>query len=243
MKSRHTRPLLACAVVVALLTSLLLAGCGGGGGAQGSADDALGTVSATGTGKVSAAPDIADMTFGGTTQSGDAKTALNDASKTAAAIATAIQKAGVDKKDIQTQTVSVYPITGPDSQITGYQATLGVQATVRDLKKLGDVISAATNAGATNINGPAFDVSDETPYQNDAIGRAVEDARKKADALAEAAGKSVGEVVKISTTGADSIPLPMGAAELSAADASAKVPIEPGQLDITADVTVVFDLR
>ncbi len=184
------------------------------------------------------------MSFGVTVQNKDAKVALDQASKVAEDISSAVQKAGVDKKDIQTQNVSVYPVNGPDStEITGYQASLNVSVVVRDLGDLSEVIAAATNAGASNISGPAFEVADDTAYQQKAIDKAVADARKSAEAMAKAAGKSVGDVLRISTTDSGFQPVPMGAAEVNTKDAALNVPIEPGQLDITASVTVVFELK
>lgn len=241
MEPRPARLLIVAILSVVLLGSLALGGCSNGT-VQSPIERDLGTVTAKGTGKVSASPDMAEMTFGGTRQNADPKVALSEASKAAAAISNALQKAGVDQKDIQTRAVSVYPISGPDSaQITGYQADLNVNATVRDLKKLGDIITAASSAGASNINGPMFDVSDDAPYEQDAIKRAVADAREQASALAKAADKSVGPVVRISTTASDSEPIYMGSADASVE--SAKVPIEPGQLDITVEVTVVYELK
>lgn len=208
------------------------------------AEDQLGTVSASGTGTASATPDEATMSFGVTKQSKDAKAALDAASKTAEDIGAAVKKAGVDDKDIQTQNVSVFPITGQDgSDITGYQATLSVTVKVRELGDLSEVIAAATNAGADTVSGPTFGVADDTEYRGQAIDKAVADARKSAEAMAKAAGKSVGEVVRISSLEPPFGPMPLGAAESSAKDVVASVPIEPGQLDITANVTVVFELK
>ena len=242
MNARPARLLIAGAVSLLLVSSLALTGCSTK--VVTSSEQGLGTVTASGSGKVSATPDMADMSFGGTAQNADAKAALAAASKTAAQISAAVQKAGVDKKDIQTQSVSVYPVNSPDTgQITGYQAALSVMVKVRNLEVLGDVISAATNAGATTVNGPTFDVSDRTPYTQDAIDKAVEDARKTANALAKAAGKSVGQVLKISTAGSEFVPVPMGAAEVNTKDAAAGVPIEAGQLEISENVTVVFELK
>ena len=243
MTSRLSPSVTAVVLALVLVTSLALAGCGTTI-VQAPEGQNLGTVTASGTGKASATPDQATMSFGVTTQDKDAKKALDEASKTAEDISSAVQKAGVDRKDIQTQNVSVYPVNAPDSaEITGYQASLNVSVVVRDLGDLSEVIAAATNAGASNISGPAFEVADDTTYQQQAIDKAVADARKSAEAMAKAAGKSVGDVLRISTADSGFQPVPMGAAEVNTKDAALNVPIEPGQLDITAGVTVVFELK
>jgi uncharacterized protein YggE len=208
------------------------------------AGSAANTVTAAGTGTAQATPDTAEMSFGVTTTSSNAKTALDEASKAAEQIASAVKKQGVADKDIQTRDVSVYPQSsdqGGKQVITGYQASLTVRVKVRDIGKLGDVISAANAAGANSISGPTFMVADPAPSRAKAIDDAVADARKSAEAMAKAAGKSVGAVLSISSTDAGAIPVPMY--DLAAGAAKSSVPIQPGQLDITASVTVIFELK
>ncbi len=209
------------------------------------AGSAANTVTASGTGTAQAVPDTAEMSFGVTANSANAKSALDSASKTAEQITDAVKKQGVAEEDIQTRDVSVYPQSSEQNGkqvITGYQANLSVRVKVRDLDKLGDVISAANAAGANNISGPSFTVADPTPARAEAIDEAVADARKSAEAMAKAAGKSVGTVLSISSTDVGSIPTPMFAANAEAL-ATKSVPIEPGQLDITANVQVIFELK
>lgn len=205
---------------------------------------AANTVAASGTGTAQAAPDTAEMNFGVTTTSDNAKKALEDASKAAEKIAAALKKAGVDQKDIQTRDVSVYPETnnrdGRDV-VTGYRASLSVQAKVRDIGTLGDVINAANGAGANSINGPTFTVADPAPTRAQAIDKAVADARKSAEAMAKAGGKTVGAVLSMSSSDAAQPPTPYY--DSFSARSSKSVPIEPGQLDVTANVTVVFELK
>ena len=208
------------------------------------AGSAANTVTATGSGTAPGTPDEADMSFGVTRHAADAKTALNGASTVAQSITSALEKASVDKKDIQTQNVSVFPqMTDQNGKqvVTGFDANIAVRAKVRDVSKLGDVISAANAAGADNINGPTFSIADPAPVRAQAIDKAVADARKTADAMAKAAGKSVGGVLSISTGDVVSQPGPLF--DTASAGAAKSVPIEAGQLDVTANVTVIFELR
>ena len=206
---------------------------------------AANTVTASGAGTTQAAPDTAEMSFGVTTMSPNAKSALDDASKSAEQIASALKKQGIADEDIQTRDVSVYPQTvDQDGKqvITGYQASLNVQVKVRDIAKLGEVISAANAAGANTISGPTFSIGDPAPARAKAIEEAVADARKSAEAMAKAAGKSVGEVLSMSSSDAGLVAGPMYSTS-DMAGAARDVPIEPGQLDITASVVVVFELK
>ena len=237
--------MIALAALIALAAFLALSGCGPTKVVTAPSAEPLNTVTADGTGKVTAVPDLAVMTFGATAQSENAKTALNQASKTATSITSALKKSGIAEEDIQTQNVSVYPqyeTKGDRPDITGYQANVSVTAKIRDIGKLGDIIGAASDAGADNIGGPTFTLDDESPVRDDAIAKAVENARSRAEAMAKAAGKSVGDVLSMSSS-AVNVPVPLYGAEVARDAAKAGVPIEPGTLDITADVTVVFELK
>ncbi|MCE5191039.1 MAG: SIMPL domain-containing protein [Actinomycetia bacterium] len=207
---------------------------------------AINTVTATGEGKAVAAPDQADMNFGITTQGTDAKKTLDDAARKADAIIAALKKAGVAKEDLQTSGVNVYPqqdySSGKTPRITGYQASVQVRATIKDMAKIGDVINAGTGAGANEVSGPAFTLSDQAASRTDAIDKAIADAKSRAEVMAKAAGKSVGDVLGISETGVSVPPIMYGAVK-TAADAAGSVPIETGTLDVTANVTVVFELK
>jgi len=245
-KNKYAAPALLAVLALALaaLVLALVARPASGNVDATSAGAAANTVTASGTGTAQAAPDTAGMSFGVTASSSNAKSALEDASKTAALIASAVKKQGVADEDIQTLDVSVYPqTTDQDGKqvITGYQASLSVQVKVRDIGKLGEIISAANAAGANTISGPSFTVADPTPFRADAIDEAVADARKSAEAMAKAAGKSVGEVLSMNSS--DVFPAPGPMYDAARAAGSESVPIEPGQLDITANVVVVFELK
>lgn len=242
LRNRYATAALLAALALALVA---LAGCGEAATTATTAGAAANTVTASGAGTTQAAPDTAEMSFGVTTTSPNAKSALDEASKGAEQIASAVKKQGIADKDIQTQDVSVYPQTvDQDGKqvITGYQASLNVRVNVRDISKLGEVISAANAAGANNISGPTFTIDDPAPARAEAFDEAVADARKSAEAMARAAGKSVGEVLSMSSSDVGLVPGAMYGA--SGMDAAARdVPIEPGQLDITANVVVVFELK
>ena len=240
LRNRYATAALLAALVLALV---LLAGCGEASTTPAGA--AANTVTASGTGTTQAVPDTAEMSFGVTTMSANAKSALDDASKIAAQIASALKKLGIADKDIQTQDVSVYPQTvDQDGKqvITGYQASLSVRVKVRDIAKLGEIISAANAAGANAISGPTFFVDDPAPARAEAIDEAVADSRKSAEAMAKAAGKSVGAVLSMSSSDVGLVPGPMYSTS-DMAGAAKDVPIEPGQLDISANVVVVFELK
>ncbi len=244
MRTFRPFPLRAVTAAVLLVTAVVLAGCQTKV-VTAPAGRPVNSVTASGSGKVMAAPDEAQMTFGVTRQSPDAKKALDQASSAAEKITSALKKAGIDNEDIQTSNVSVYPLQEDrDGKpvITGYQASISVTAKVKDIGEFGNVITSANEAGADTISGPSFTISEDSEYRAEAIDKAVADARKSAEAMAKAEGKSVGDVLSMSTANVN-IPIPMAAGAYSAEDVRAAVPIEPGQLEVTAEVTVAFELK
>ena len=199
------------------------------------------TITVTGTGTISIVPDIARVGVGVTV----AKSTVRDARAAAAAsmssIIAALKGLGIDDKDLQTTSIDLSPryASGSSAKIIGYTISEQLQVTVRDLDKAGDVVDTATAKGANEVNGLWFDVSDPAKAQNDARQAAVAAARSSAQALASAGGVTLGSVISI----ADSSPSFVGyGAYPKAFAADAATPVQPGSQDLTATVTVVFEL-
>jgi len=240
--ARSPRATLVTGVAALLLPVLLLSGCTTKVVTAPAGNSSLNTVTASGSGTVSAVPDVAVMSFGVSAKSDNAKSALDSVSGKATKVSDALKKAGVADKDIQTQNISIYPQTDQNNKVTGYQASLSVTAKVRDLAKLSSVIGAASSAGVDSVSGPTFSISEDAPYTDQAVQKAVDDARRTASAMAKAAGKTVGAVVSMTNNGSSPVsPVPFAAALDS--QAAKAVPIQPGQLDVTSNLTVVFELK
>ena len=229
---------------------LALAGCGTRVVTVPSGDEGvqpLGTVTIRGTGEVATAPDQAEMSFGVETQDEDAREALEAAARVAEDIVDAVKDEGVDDEDVQTTNVSLRPEMdyreGRAPRIVGYRASIRVAVTVTDIESVGDVIGAATDAGSNSLSGPTFTLSDDSPERTAALERAVENARARAEAAAEAAGKSLGDVLSLAEQGVEAPPIAYRVEAAVAADEAFSVPIEPGQVDLSASVTVVFELK
>lgn len=228
-------------VVVTLLAALALTGCSTKVVTTGGAP-ALYTVTAGGTGKVAAPPDMAEMFFGASVTAEDAKSALDQASVIAEDIAAAVKDTGVSADDIQTANVSVWPEQsgGERVTVTGYRASVQVRVKLRDIAKVGEVITAASEAGANEIGGPSFTLSDDAEVRSDAIEAAIADARKRGQVMAKAADKRLGEIISMSES---NVSVPPIYYDMGARATAESVPIEPGQLDISTSVTVVFELK
>ena len=235
---------IAFALGVALVAATALAGCGQQ--STGSGIRPPNSVTASGLGTIQAAPDEATMSFGVTQSGQDPKRLLADTSKAATKIVAALKTAGVAEKDIQTQNVSLFPQTNyanGKTVVTGYDASINVTAKVRELATLGKVIDAGNAAGANTMSGPNFGLAEDSPQTAAAIKKAVADARRKAEAMAKAADKSVGKVLTITDSGVSPVQPPMAFADSAVGLKRADVPINPGQLDVSASVLVTFELK
>lgn len=206
----------------------------------GGAEKPVGGITVTGLGTVKSVPDEASFTIGVQSQGSTAREALAANSEQMRRVISALRSAGVAKADIKTQDVSVSANYADEGRIDGYSARNSVLVTIRDLSQAGKVLDAASNAGANEVYGPMLSRSDEDALQAKALREAVEDARKKAEALADAAGVQLGRVTAI-TEGFAGGPEPYyDSARVMLKGSASAAPIEPGTQDVQATVTVTF---
>jgi uncharacterized protein len=202
-------------------------------------------ITVTGTGTVEAVPDIATLSIGVTTQGETAAEALTANSTALDAVMARLTAAGIEARDMQTSNLSLNPNwTGYDSSsvagqtIAGYVASNMLTIRVRALDGLGAVLDAAVADGANTLNGVTFGLADPEPALNEARQEAVADARARAELLAAAAGVKLGRVLSISEGSAPMDPVPMFRAEASAAP----VPVAGGELGLSANVTILYQI-
>ena len=230
------KPLRILVLVAAVAAVVAFAGVGRPETA-GSAARPAGGITVNGTGTITSVPDEATFTIGVQTGGSTARAALASNSEQMRRVISAVRSGGVEQGDIETQDVSVSANYSDENRIDGYTANNSVLVTIHGLSGAGKVLDAASNAGANQVYGPTLSRSDEEKLRAKALRGAVGDARTKAEALAAAAGVSLGRVTAI-TEGYSGGSEPYYAADLRAAKADA--PIEPGTQDIQASVTVTF---
>ena len=195
------------------------------------------TITVTGNGTVDSTPNQASFDFGVTTNGATAAEALSRNSAQARAIIDALKKAGIPSSDIQTTQVSLWPQTTSNGlKITGYQASNSVNVTAA-LGKSGALVDAAVGAGANNVDGPSLDTADKTSLYNQALDKALGDAKQKAQAIADAAGLTLGTALKVREGGS---PAPILYGDALGARPAAAPPIEAGTQKIQASVTVTY---
>ena len=195
------------------------------------------SITASGQGSVTTVPDRAHFSFGVQAQSRTASQALEAADAQLARVVAALRSAGVAQADIQTEQISLSPRTSEDGvQIVGYTAVSSVSVRVRNLDRAGPVVDAAVGAGANQVYGPSLTRSDQDAVYRSALKAAYADARAKAQALAEAAGVTLGAMTSTVEGGGASVPMPLAAGRAE----DAKATIEPGTQEIQASVSVTF---
>ena len=203
-------------------------------------------ITVQGVGKVTLTPDLATISLGVQTQASKASAAQALASGAMTKIIAAIKGLGVADKDLETQWVSLAPqytysangSTPP--KVVGYQANQSLTIKVRKIDDSGAVIDAAITAGATQVGGISFSVSDPAAATTQARTAAVADAKSRAKALADAAGVSLGSAISITETSAPAVvPYPY-ADKAGALAGGVSTPIQVGTTEVEVDVQVVF---
>jgi uncharacterized protein len=205
------------------------------------------SISAQGTAQ--GAPDVAYVTLGVQSTATTAADAMNQTSSAMTAIISKLQGLGIDKKDIKTGVVNLQPqMNQPKGDqnaapvIVGYFASNTLRITVNDLTKVGSALDVSLAAGANSIQGVQFDIKDDSALQNQALTDAVKTARARADVVAAGLGLKVTGVQSVQINSYTPVPFSggvMAAAPRAAVDNS--VPVEAGQISVTASVQVTFN--
>lgn len=241
---------------VALLMVLVLAAIPMAASAQIStpvAEQDRRTIAVEGTGTVDVTPDTADVTFGVLTQDESLETAQNENIRRTEALMETLSEAGIAEEDIETSNYSVRVINEYDRDgnlvgVQGYEVWNSVTVTIRDISIVGTVLDAAIGAGANEVSSINFYVDNTDAAASQARTAAVENAREKADELAEAAGVIVTGVYSIEETAApqpEPVQYAMQESDALAADEAAprEVPVSPGQQTISVSVQVVYEIE
>ncbi|MEI9804261.1 MAG: SIMPL domain-containing protein [Pseudolabrys sp.] len=191
-------------------------------------------VTVTGEATVSIAPDMAVIRIGVTTQGKTAREASEANGNQMTAVLAAIKDAGIATKDVQTSRLSLQPQYDPNkgtARLLGFQVTNQVTVKIRDTDKLPAVLDRAISAGANEMSGIEFVVSEQSRLLDEARTEAVADARRKAELYAKAAGAKVGAVIVISEEGSAPPPRVMQALRAGAAPGCARRTDAAGRRD------------
>jgi hypothetical protein len=206
------------------------------------------TIIVVGQGSSQSKPDVAHVSIGVETSAETVGEAVEQNEANMSSILTALVEVGIAEKDIQTMNYSVqldrYPEAVPRAGDEAsepaplYRVSNMANVTVRDLDAIGDVLDAVIEAGANNIWGVSFGVEDPAAAQAQARSKAIDDAKARAEALAELSGVELGPVMSISeVVGGGISPMPMVSVERAVSGAG---PISPGEVEISYQVQVAY---
>jgi len=209
------------------------------------------TVNVSGSGEVSAEPDLAHVTLGIEARRPVMAEARTEVTATLERVLRLTRDLGIDPKHVNATRLQVQPEYSWNEQdrkrvLLGYLVSRQVQVELRDLEQLGPLLERAVDVGVNQVSDPVLDSSRRKDLEREAMGRAVEDARLNAEALARAAGMRLGPVRTMSGSTAGP-PVPMYRhgvvmSEAAAAPPPAEETYQPGQLKFGASVNVEYDL-
>jgi uncharacterized protein YggE len=201
-------------------------------------------IATTARGETQVTPDRATVAIGVETRGQTAAAAASANATRQTQVIDAIKGAGIPAAQIRTVGFNVMAEYAHEQnrapRVTGYRAINTVLVEVRQIDQVGKVLDTALAAGANNINSISFFSSKVDEARRDALARAVEMARADAEAMARAAGGSLGAIVELSSVEYN-VPFPRPMAEYAMARAqmadAAPTPIEPGEYTVSATVT------
>ncbi len=205
------------------------------------------TISITGEGKVFVKPDIGKINLAVMTESATVEKAQTDATERINKIFESLKKNRVEEKDIKTTNYSIYPqydYNEGKSRLRGYQVSQNLDVKIRDLAKIGSIITDASTAGANQVGNLEFTTEDPMATQAQARTKAIEDAKKKAEELASKLGVRLGKVVGFSESGAMPPPIFYGYGMGGDVATKAAPPAVPtGENEVVVNVNVIYQIK
>lgn len=213
------------------------------------AEGTMATLVTSGRAEVRAEPDLAVFTAGVDTRATTVEEARAANAQIMNAVRAKLLAAGADEKLLQTRGFRVNPEWQHNPQdgsrtLIGYVVSHTLEVTVTDLNMLGALLDTALQAGANQLSGPTFGLSNQADVEARALTEAIRKARAKAEVMARAAGVFLQRVVQIN----EHVAAPFGGAmEMSLARASfadaAPTTISPGEIAVTATVNMTFEIK
>jgi uncharacterized protein YggE len=205
------------------------------------------TITVIGEGTVRLRPDVAKMNVGVEARANTVSEAKAQVDEQMVAIMSALAEVDVDQADVQTSHYGIYyeresrpaPVEGQSTEMKdGYLVSNLVLVTIRDVDTAGDVLDAVVQAGANQVNGVTFTVSDESAWQSQAREEAMADARSRAEELAALSGVELGEIQSVSEV-VGGLAVPMMAIERGMGGGG----MTPGELELGTQIQVVFGIQ
>ena len=199
------------------------------------------------TGEVTRVPDIAIISAGVVSRSAKATGALQDAADRMQRVLTALKRAGVEDRDVQTSNISLNPeyryVENQPPQLTGYTASNQLTIRFRDIRNSGKILDALVGQGANQINGPNLTIDKPEAALDEARARAIAIGRARAELYARSLGLRVVRVVSVSENAGEYPVPPPRPMMMEARAAAADTKIEPGEQKLQVTLAMTFELQ
>jgi len=236
------------AVCALVLFAMAMIGC------VAAADTPDHIITVSGSGSVTGTPDRVTISFSVQTENSDVKLAQASNSLAMNNVIDALAAAGVPRDQMKTTDYTITPVYQDDkgvftSKVKTYQVTNSLRVTLKDTNQTGQIIDTAVNAGANQVDSIQFMLSDAQALalRNQALTKAVTNARADADTVAAA--------LNVTITGTNTADISQGytpvvynrydnlVMEAGSAKAAASTPIQSGDITVTAQVTITYNIR
>lgn len=205
------------------------------------ADDPVRQIAVSGMGKVTVQPDMATIQFSFSAKSKEARQAKSLIDTQVTNLLKLCDKLGIAEHDIQAANLGIHPEYEYQGQrkLIGYQVSRNVRVTVRNISRYPELLDGAVGIGASHSGNPLLDFGDRDALENEAMLKALRQARKKAQLLAQEAGGKLGKVISVNESG--TVPIPNPPLLQRAMTMEADVAQYPsGEIEITRQIFVIF---
>lgn len=206
-----------------------------------------GSLQVTGSAVITGTPDIAYITLGVETKDPSAEVASQENAERMNRVFTALQELGLSKEELTTSGYNIYSSnqvvargTDQESTVTTYHVQNRINISTKDLENVGKIIDIAIKSGANQVQGINFDIQDKQEMQLEALKNAVKQGQLKAEVMAEAAGITLGGIQSFSENYGSYAPTYNTMAMRAEALGSAPTTINPGQVEVSANVSMNF---
>lgn len=205
------------------------------------------TIQVQSTEKVKVVPDMAEVSYSVSTQAADQKAAQETNSEDVKRVVAFLKQAGVEETSIQTSNYGLNPIYDYSSgqEITGYEMRTGITVSDIPMDKLGTLVASSIEAGINNIDHIAYMSSKYDESYQEALKKAIASSKVKAEAIAAASGVTLGAIANVSEMSSyDNIRYESKESAAFGVEADGKsIAVEPGQLDVEAQVSVTYSIK
>ncbi|MBQ4511671.1 MAG: SIMPL domain-containing protein [Anaerolineaceae bacterium] len=206
------------------------------------------TITVNGTGEIRISADTAVISLGVNARDKDVLKAQQKVNESIAAIRTALIGQGVKEENINTEFINIYAAydyQNGEEMLAAYNASSTLAIKVTDMESVGTLIDSAFAAGANTLNGISFSASDTEEAESEAMRKAVEDAQKKAEVLAQASGLKITGILTINEGGVYNYENSIGnvnAMRMDTAEAKedAGTVVQAAKLIVNATVSITF---